>query len=119
MANYTQLKRKYKHTRKLIEIKDVLIKLSSTTEELNAIKSGWSFRIGRIITLLPRKLKGGIYCYKEHGVRYTITRINHHVAVLFHKIKDNKKWIIGLGVGTVMSIAIIKKIFNFLRTNSN
>ncbi|OON95264.1 MAG: hypothetical protein ATN36_00955 [Epulopiscium sp. Nele67-Bin005] len=104
---------------KVNEIKDVLIKLSSTTEELNAIKSGWSFRIGRIITLLPRKLKGGIYCYKEHGVRYTITRINHHVAVLFHKIKDNKKWIIGLGVGTVMSIAIIKKIFNFLRTNSN
>ncbi len=44
-------------------------------KELNSIKNGWSFKIGRVITYIPRKVRGGIRCYKEHGLKFTIRRI--------------------------------------------
>ena len=34
------------------------IKAAKLTTELRNIKNGWSFRIGRVITWLPRKIKG-------------------------------------------------------------
>ena len=39
--------------------------------ELRAIHSSWTYRIGRFITFIPRKVRGGIRCCKEHGLRYT------------------------------------------------
>lgn len=50
-------------------------------QELENIKNGYSFRIGRIITWLPRKIKGGIKCYKEHGLVYTINRLLFHLKL--------------------------------------
>lgn len=34
------------------------IKAAKLTTELRNIKNGWSFRIGRVMTWLPRKIKG-------------------------------------------------------------
>lgn len=49
--------------------------LKKYKKELAAVKSGYSFRIGRIITYVPRKVRGGIRCYKEHGLNFTLKRM--------------------------------------------
>ncbi len=43
--------------------------------ELEQVKASWSYRIGRGITFIPRKIRGGVRCYQEHGMRYTLRRI--------------------------------------------
>lgn len=40
--------------------------------DLLAIKKSKSYRIGRAITFIPRKLKGFLQCVKDHGLGYTI-----------------------------------------------
>lgn len=43
--------------------------------KINDIENSYSFRIGRTITFFPRKIRGAIRCYNEHGFVYTIERI--------------------------------------------
>ena len=31
-----------------------------------------SYHVGRIVTFIPRKLRGGIYCWRDHGISYTL-----------------------------------------------
>lgn len=40
--------------------------------EVDKLKNSSSYRIGRAITLIPRKIKGGIRCIKDHGILYTL-----------------------------------------------
>lgn len=40
--------------------------------ELDKVLNSTSYRIGRLITFIPRKIKGGIMCVRDHGIRYTI-----------------------------------------------
>lgn len=49
--------------------------------ELRGIRHSASYRIGRFITFIPRKLRGGIRCYREHGWRYTWNRILVHLHI--------------------------------------
>jgi len=44
-------------------------------KEADLIRASVSYRIGRFITYIPRKVRGGIRCYKEHGVGYTLGRV--------------------------------------------
>ena len=53
--------------------------------EAAAIRASWSYRIGRFITFIPRKIRGGIRCYQEHGMRYTLNRIQEKFWNLFGK----------------------------------
>ncbi|MCF0120325.1 MAG: hypothetical protein HUJ65_01695 [Oscillospiraceae bacterium] len=46
-----------------------------TVDEASLIRASASYRIGRFITLIPRKIRGGIRCYKEHGMRYTVENL--------------------------------------------
>ena len=46
---------------------------------LRDIKSSVSFRLGRGITWTPRKIRGGVRCYQEHGLRYTARRFLEHI----------------------------------------
>lgn len=46
--------------------------LRRTRRELNRLKKSKSYKIGRFVTFLPRKIRGGICCCKDHGVIYTI-----------------------------------------------
>ena len=41
-------------------------------QELNQIKASRSYKIGRAITFLPRKLRGGVDCLKDNGLQYTV-----------------------------------------------
>ncbi len=50
---------------------------SKAEMERNAV----SLRIGLFITWLPRKIKGGVRCLREHGVGYTLRRCLHHLGL--------------------------------------
>ena len=56
---------------------------NSTKKELDAIKSSFSFKLGRFLTWLPRKIYALFRCIHEHGLRYTFLRI------FFGKAKAN------------------------------
>lgn len=49
--------------------------------ELNALYNSWSFKIGRLITFIPRKIRGCARCYQEHGLKYTLRRIKEHLTL--------------------------------------
>ena len=60
---------------------------NSSTQEQKNISNSKSYKIGRIITFIPRKIRGGIRCYKEHGLSYTWDRVLVHL----HLKKDPYK----------------------------
>lgn len=47
--------------------------------EIHSIHASWSYRIGRFITFIPRKIRGGLQCYQEHGLSYTLDRLLVHL----------------------------------------
>lgn len=47
-------------------------KLKCAQQELHDIQNSVSFKIGRAITFIPRKVRGAFGCVKEHGLLYTI-----------------------------------------------
>ena len=47
--------------------------------ELYATRDTVSFRVGCAITWLPRKIRGGVRCYREHGGKYTFYRLLYHL----------------------------------------
>jgi len=63
---------KFSSQRPLYEPYENAIEISYLNQELQNIQKSWSFRIGRFITFIPRKITGGIRCYREHGMRYTL-----------------------------------------------
>lgn len=50
-------------------------------KEIRNIHASASYRIGRFITFIPRKIRGGVRCYREHGWRYTWQRVLVHLGV--------------------------------------
>lgn len=52
--------------------------------ELQAVQASWSYRIGRGMTFFPRKLRGGVRCLKEHGGKYTISRLFEKISAKLH-----------------------------------
>lgn len=75
----------------LLDIFDNLLLLTKSNDnketlrvlqnELENIKLSKSYRLGRILTFIPRKVKGGLKCYKEHGVKYTLNRVLIHLRL--------------------------------------
>lgn len=51
-------------------------------EELILVRASLSFRIGRFITFIPRKIRGGIRCYQENGTSYTLRRVKEKLSAL-------------------------------------
>lgn len=49
--------------------------LDGKTGEAEALKHSLSFRIGRAATWFPRKVRGGVRCFREHGLAYTCRRL--------------------------------------------
>ena len=49
--------------------------------EIRAIHSSATYKVGRFITWLPRKLRGCIRCYQEHGIHFTVQRILVHLGL--------------------------------------
>lgn len=57
--------------------------------ELEEIKLSASYRIGRGITWLPRKIRGGIQCIKDNGIEYTCKHLILKVAYILHIKEKN------------------------------
>ena len=57
-----------------ITITDWEAKYEQLRQDFDAMRNGMSFRLGRVITWFPRKIRGGIRCWREHGLIYTIKR---------------------------------------------
>lgn len=60
---------------KIFSKKTNTIETQKSYSEADLIRASWSYRIGRFITYIPRKIRGGIQCYKVHGLKYTLSRI--------------------------------------------
>ena len=76
--NYNKCDNPYDYMKSNTSI-EFLLKNKELEQDLNNIKKGYSFRIGRIITWLPRKIRGGIQCYRDNGLKYTIKRTLYHI----------------------------------------
>ncbi|OOB79954.1 MAG: hypothetical protein BEN18_02175 [Epulopiscium sp. Nuni2H_MBin001] len=64
--------------------KDILQLLEEKTrliQEINNIYASKSFKIGRAVTYIPRKIRGGIQCYKDNGLSYTMDRMLDHLSL--------------------------------------
>ena len=48
--------------------------LAAAQTDLRKLRATRAWRIGRAVTFLPRKAKGGIKCLRENGLRYTLRR---------------------------------------------
>lgn len=59
-------------------------------KQLEDVHNSISFRLGRCITWFPRKIRGGIRCYKEHGLEYTIKRCFQKIEKIL-KIESKTK----------------------------
>ncbi len=69
--------------------------VSSTSESRpasadDAIKRSFSYRLGRFITWLPRKIIGGFKCLEEHGFGYTWERVLVHLHLKRDPYKKHK-----------------------------
>lgn len=49
--------------------------------DLDCVHDSVSFRIGRAITWVPRKLRGGVRCLRDNGLRYTGERVLIHLRL--------------------------------------
>lgn len=49
-------------------------------KEYHAVLSSLSFRLGRVLTWLPRKVRGGVRCLREHGLKYTVDLLAKKIA---------------------------------------
>lgn len=49
--------------------------------DLDCVHNSVSFRLGRAITWLPRKVRGGARCFQDHGAGYTIRRALYHMGL--------------------------------------
>ena len=48
-------------------------------QEIIAIRSSVSYKIGRMVTWVPRKIRGAIRCYRENGIKHTASRVLEHL----------------------------------------
>lgn len=60
------------------------LRVEAYQAEIAAIQRSWSYRIGRVMTLLPRMVRGVAVCLRDHGPRYTL----HRVLVRLHLAAD-------------------------------
>lgn len=66
-------------------IVDTSVVLKFLRKELKDLENSLSFKVGRMVTFLPRKIRGAINCCKENGFLYTCRRILVHL----HIVKDS------------------------------
>lgn len=70
------------------ELNNCKMDLKLAKGDLQCIHNSVSFKIGRAVTWMPRKIRGGIRCYKENGMSYTINRIKIKMRNLFFKSRS-------------------------------
>lgn len=69
------------NTNLTIRVRQLEMQLEFANQEIDNIHRSASYRIGRFVTFIPRKIRGGIRCYREHGWSYTWERVLVHLRV--------------------------------------
>lgn len=73
------------------ELKDILSyridesgkkKLLNAEKEITLIRMSASYKVGRFITWVPRKLRGFARCIKDNGFKYTWYRCIEHITII-------------------------------------
>ena len=59
--------------------------LSLAVREIEDIRASATYKIGRFVTWLPRKMRGGIRCWRENGAVYTFKRILFKLQNIWRK----------------------------------
>ena len=80
-------------------------------QEIQDIRASWSYRIGRFLTFLPRKLRGGYWCFREHGLEYTWTRLLEQLRLARYQSGAPKRQEEGAVEGRA-SVSIIVPVYN-------
>lgn len=80
--------------------------------QLNAVYQSRSYKLGRALTYIPRKIRGGIRCYQEHGLRYTLNRIKQKIENKLSKTDTDKKSVQALKDRQELAISIIMPVYN-------
>ena len=57
-------------------------------KEMSDLRNSYSFKVGRIITYFPRKLRGAIWCCRDHGLLYTVHRFFEKILNFIKEKKD-------------------------------
>lgn len=65
-----------------VEIREVEHIYYQDSGEISKIYESFSFRLGRFLTFIPRKIRGGLRCLKEHGLLYTLRRVGEKLKIL-------------------------------------
>lgn len=60
-----------------------LARLRGVEDRLHDLERSFSFRLGRFLTFIPRKIRGGIRCIQENGMGYTISCLKEKFAHKF------------------------------------
>lgn len=63
------------------EVEKLKKKNARLQHDLDCVHKSVSFRIGRAITFVPRKIRGGVRCFREHGAAYTFDRALVHLRI--------------------------------------
>lgn len=86
--DYYYDKNEYAQYKKIMEepysdISPALLKqrIAEREQWLDDMRASVSFRVGRSITWLPRKVRGGVRCFREHGAGYTVRRTLYHMGL--------------------------------------
>lgn len=87
--------------------------LTLAHQEIGNIHNSWSYKCGRFITFIPRKIRGGIRCYKEHGFSYTVQRLFAHLRLIPDPYKRNKN----TSLSNIWVFRIIRGGFRCLQEN--
>jgi len=61
-------------------LRDKERQFNALNKEYHAVLSSMSFRLGRALTWLPRKVRGWIRCLKENGLKYTMRLLFERAA---------------------------------------
>lgn len=56
------------------KIKRMEKKYEQLRKKISALEASFSYRVGRVVTFIPRKMRDGFRCWREHGFAYTLKR---------------------------------------------
>ena len=51
------------------------LQLKKAQQEIIDIRNSYTYRIGRVITFIPRNLRKSVRCYRENGLKYTVRKV--------------------------------------------
>lgn len=55
------------------------LQLKKAQQEIIDIHNSYTYKIGRIITFIPRNIRKSVRCYKDNGLKYTLRKVVVHL----------------------------------------